>query len=264
MLRIVIVASVIFPLAIVMTMAGRGGGNFYVLTLVLAGIPMHKAATTGQFMLFTTTLAASIIFRKAKTLSVPLALYLGGVTASSAFFGGFEAHIFSGRGLKFVFSILLAIAGATMLFPIRDDGKTAGPRPGRWNLKAGDSIYAINLWASTPFAAAAGFFSGMVGVSGGSFLVPLMVLTCGVPMHVAVGTASVMISATAFAGFLGHALHESFDPALTVPIAAVAILGGILGGRITLKAKPKYLKMLFALTTLAAAVLMFINASLTK
>ena len=39
----------------------------------------------------------------------------------------------------------------------------------------------------------------MVGVSGGSFLVPLMVLDCGVPIYTAVGTASTLISATASA-----------------------------------------------------------------
>lgn len=41
----------------------------------------------------------------------------------------------------------------------------------------------------------------MVGVSGGSFLVPLMVLACYVPMHVAVGTASTLIAAIALMGF---------------------------------------------------------------
>jgi len=45
----------------------------------------------------------------------------------------------------------------------------------------------------------------MVGVSGGSFLVSLMVLACGVSMHTAVGTASTLIAATAFMVF--NALH---------------------------------------------------------
>jgi len=37
--KMAMVAVILFELAVVMTMTGRGGGNFYVLTLVLAGCP---------------------------------------------------------------------------------------------------------------------------------------------------------------------------------------------------------------------------------
>jgi len=44
----------------------------------------------------------------------------------------------------------------------------------------------------------------------------------------------------------------------------VAVIGGILGGRIALKTRPTYLKTLFALTTLAAAILMMVNAVVSR
>ncbi len=259
MLKISVVALIIFALAVVMTMTGRGGGNFYVLTLVLAGVPMHEAATTGQFVLFTTALAASILFRRHKVLSLPLALFLGGLTASMAFAGGFLAQLFSGNDLKIVFSFLLTVAGLMMLFTKGECRKQTGGRIGYWHLIAGDDVYVINLWLTVPVVIITGFFAGMVGVSGGSFLVPLMVLACGVPMGVAVGTASAMVAATAFAGFMGHALHGSFNPSWAIPIAAVTIGGGVLGGKIALKTKPKCLRILFAVTTLIAAALMIVN-----
>ena len=260
MLKIGIVALIIFLLAILMTMTGHGGGNFYVLTLVLAGLPMHVAATTGQFALFTSAGAAMFIFKKGKTLSIPLALALGLLTSGMAFVGGFVAHSFSGGELKIVFSVLLTLASVAMLLTAEARKKEPEKKWGYWNLRNGSEIYAINLWITVPLAMATGFFSGMVGVSGGSFLVPLMVLACGVPMHIAVGTASAMVAATALAGFAGHALHGSFDPAWAIPVAFVAIFGGALGGRIALKTKPRYLKTLFAVTTLIAAILMFVNA----
>ena len=136
---------------------------------------------------------------------------------------------------------------------------------GESKLRTGNELYVVNLWIALPFTMATGFFSGMVGVSGGSFLVPLLVLACGVPMRIAVGTASAMVAATAFSGFLGHALHGSFNPAWAIPIAIVTIFGGVLGGKIALKTKPKYLKTpLFAVTTLIAALLMIVNAGLAK
>ena len=264
MVKITIVAAILFALAAVMTMTGRGGGNFYVLTLVLAGFPMHEAAASGQFILFTTALAASLIFHKHRALSAPLALFIGVPAASMAFAGGFLAHFFAGVTLKILFSLLLAVAGMVMLYPVKERTGRLKKGIGYWHLNAGDEVYVINVWLVVPISVATGFCAGMVGVSGGSFLVPLMVLSCGVPMRVAVGTASAMVAATAFAGFIGHALQGSFDPSWLVPLASATIVGGVLGGRMALKAKPAYLKMLFAVTTLIAAALMVVNAVVAK
>jgi uncharacterized membrane protein YfcA len=65
----------------------------------------------------------------------------------------------------------------------------------------------------------------MVGASGGSFLVPLMVLACGVPMHAAVGTASVLIAVTAMMGFTGHALQGDFNLLRAIPLAVLTTAG---------------------------------------
>jgi uncharacterized membrane protein YfcA len=100
----------------------------------------------------------------------------------------------------------------------------------------------------------------MVGVSGGFFLVPLMVLAGGVPMRISVATASTLIASTALMGFVGHALRGDFDPAWAIPLACVAIIGGFVGAHFTLKTKPEKLKQLFAYTTLVASLLMVTNA----
>ena len=117
---------------------------------------------------------------------------------------------------------------------------------------------------AVPIVIATGFGSGMVGISGGSFLVPLMVLACGVPMHIAVGTSTTMVAGTALTGFLGHTVSGHFVPHTAVPLAAAAAVGGMLGGSIAMKTKPAFLKMLFALTTLAASIVMASNAFMAK
>jgi uncharacterized membrane protein YfcA len=52
MWSLIISGGLVFSVAVLMTMVGKGGGNFYVVILALSGIPMHQAATTGQFILF--------------------------------------------------------------------------------------------------------------------------------------------------------------------------------------------------------------------
>ena len=147
-----------------------------------------------------------------------------------------------------------------MLLPEKGGFKTADPRRGYWNLEEGNNTYVIDLKVAVPLILTTGFFSGMVGISGGSFLVPLRVVGCGVPVRVAVGTATAMLAATALAGFAGNALHGGFSPTLAVPAALAAVVGGLFGGRIALKTNPKSLKTISGLLTIVAAVFMLVNA----
>jgi len=265
MSHLLIVSFLIFIVAVTMTMVGKGGGNFYVVILAIANIPMHQAATTGQFILFSASIAAMFIFQKNKSLSWVLAILVGSFTALSALCGGYFSYLFSGFILKIIFAIMLLIAGLVMLIPVSEKQNGRGnSHRGTIHIKSGDEIYSVNLWIALPITILTGFASGMVGVSGGSFLVPLMVLACGVSMHMAVGTASALIATTALMGFTGHAIQGDFNPSWAVPLAFVTIIGGIIGGKFALKSKPKNLKRLFAYTNWVAALFMLINAFHTK
>jgi len=213
MTDLIIAGFFILIVAVAMTMVGKGGGNFYVVILAMANVPMHEAATTGQFILFSASIAAMIIFQKNKSVSWVLAIFIGTFTALSALGGGYCSHLFTGFSLKLIFAVMLVIAGALMLMPVSDNKNVASRNHvGIITIKSGNERYSVNLWIALPFTVLTGFGSGMVGVSGGSFLVPLMVLACGVPMHTAVGTASTLIAATAFMGFTGHAVQGDFNP----------------------------------------------------
>jgi len=265
MTNLVIVSFLIFIAAVAMTMVGKGGGNFYVVILAIANLPMHEAATTGQFILFSASVAAMIIFQKNKSVSWVLAILIGTFTALPALAGGYFSHLFSGFSLKLIFAVMLLIAGAVMLIPVSENKNVAkNKNVGIINIKSGSERYSVNFWVALPVTVLTGFGSGMVGVSGGSFLVPLMVLACGVPMHTAVGTASTLIAATAFMGLTGHAVQGDFNPSWAIPLAVITVVGGLIGGKLALKTKPKHLKNLFAYTNWLAALFMIINALHTK
>ncbi len=261
MTNLIVVSILIFVVAVLMTMVGKGGGNFYVVILAMANIPMHQAAATGQFILFAASVAAMIIFQKDKKVSWALALLIGFFTALPALGGGYFSHLFSGFSLKLIFAAMLFVAGAVMLIPVAEKDNTENKKHfGFMRFMAGGKEHRVNLWIVLPVAVLTGFGSGMVGVSGGSFLVPLMVLACGVSMHIAVGTASTLIAITALMGFAGHAVQGDFDPSRAIPLAVVTIIGGMIGGKFALKAKPKNLKALFAYTNWIAALFMVFNA----
>ncbi len=259
MSNLLILGILIFIVAITMTMVGKGGGNFYVVILAIANIPMHQAAATGQFILFSASVAAMIVFQKNKTVSWPLAIIIGGVTALSALAGGYLSHLFNDFILKLIFAVLLIVSGGVMLIP-PPKAKETEKKFGVLQLHSQNQNFYINLWIAIPITILTGFAAGMVGVSGGSFLVPLMVIACGVSMKIAVGTSSTLIAATSFMGFIGHATQGDFNPSLAIPLAVVTIIGGIIGGKMALKSKPKNLKKIFAYTNWLAAIFMIINA----
>ncbi|BEP30085.1 sulfite exporter TauE/SafE family protein [Helicovermis profundi] len=260
-MNFILIALLIFIVSISMTMVGKGGGNFYVLILVFAQLSMQNAASTGQFILFTASIAALLVFNKNKTLIWPLAVLIGSLISVSAFLGGYFSHNFEGSTLKIVFSILLFISGIMMLIKVKEKNREqTNLKFGVWKFKFEEEDYFVNLLVAVPIIVLTGFGSGMVGVSGGSFLVPLMVLTCYLPMKYAVGTASSLIAVTALMGFMGHLLQGDVNFYYAVPLSVVTLIGGLIGSKFALKSKPKNLKRLFAYTNFLAAIIMIINA----
>ena len=259
-MRTIVIGTLVFAIAILMTMTGRGGGNFYVPLLVAGGEPIHQAATTGQLILMSTALAAMVVFHRHRAVDWKLALVIDPPTDVMAFFGGHFAYLVSGTSLKLALAGLLVLAGLCMFMKVGNRPVSGRERLGFWRRKFEGGEYVVNLWLVLPITAATGLAAGAVGISGGSFKVPLMVLACGVPMRVAVGTSSAMVAATAAMGFIGHATSGDFDPRWALPVAAFAVVGGLLGGAFAMRTKPKRLKALFAVTTLAAAAFMLVNA----
>jgi len=263
-LKLAISAFAIFVIAVVMSMVGRGGGNFYLLALVLSGVAMHQAATTGQLIMFLTAGAALVLFQKHRTVDWKLVLLIGPPVEMMALVGGYLAHLVPGQTLKLVFAGLLVIAGFLMLRPVRE--RPAAELASRGVLRGsfGGHEYTVNVWLALPVTLLTGLVAGMIGVSGGSFLVPLMVLACSVPMRVAVGTASAMVAATALMGFIGHVAGGDFPGAMSLVLAAAGVAGGLLGGALSVRTRPRSLKLIFAYLTLGAAAFMFVNSIVSR
>ena len=258
-MNIWLLALIILVIAVFMTMTGHGGGNFFIIALVLAGIDMHIAAASVQFVLFTAAFFAMVVFGTKKFVEWKVALLLGILIGISAFAGGFFSDYVAGRTLKLILSVLLFILALLMLKPVKGNADQL-TKNGLiyWPVRSFDnaSTYYVNLLIVVPTVLAFGFIAGMVGISGGSFMVPLLVLACGVPMKNAVGTVSTLIVVSALFGFAGHVLSGHFDYRIALPLAIGGAIGGVIGGSIAIKSKPGMLKILFAVTTLVAAIIM--------
>lgn len=256
---VIIMSAIILVIAVTMSMVGKGGGNFYVLVMVLAGVSMHQAATTSQLIMMLTSVTAMIIFNKHQKVDWKLALIIDPPTDIMAFVGGYFAGYVDGNTLKLIFAIMLMIVSIFMFLDVKEKPIDKEKKFGYWHRKFGEYEYTVNLWVTLPMTALIGFFAGAVGISGGAFKVPLMIMLCGVPAEIAVGTSSAMVAVTALMGFVGHTVNGSFDLHYAIPLAIVAVVGGVIGGTFAVKSKPKNLKKIFAATNLLAAITMFVS-----
>lgn len=263
-MNLMLAIVLIFIVSLVMSITGRGGGNFYVPILIALGLSAYNAAAAAQLILTCSALAAMVVFHKSKMVDWKLALVLDPPTDLMAFVGGYYAHALPENLLKSVFAVLLVIAAYFMMIQPPNPIKFNRKRLGFWHREYGGYNYTVNLWLAVPFTAVTGFVAGMVGISGGSFKVPLMVLACGVPMKIAVGTSSAMVAATALMGFLGHATGSNVDLSGAIILSLIGVVGGLSGGKFARNIQQRNLKRLFAYTTMAAAVFMFINIWLTS
>lgn len=254
-----ILGVVILIIAIFMSMVGKGGGNFYILAMAAAGISMHNAASTSQLIMVSTAVVAIFIFNKNKKVDWKLALIIDSPTDIMAFVGGYLAGNFSGNMMKIIFASLLVLVSIFMFIPVKERNMKNINRLGYLKRKFGDNEYIVNLWLAIPITAIVGFFAGILGISGGTFKIPLMVLACGVPMEIAVGTSSAMVAVTALMGLIGHSIKGNFNPQLAIPLAIAAVFGGLIGSKCAVKSKPKNLKLIFAVINILAAVIMLVS-----
>jgi uncharacterized membrane protein YfcA len=130
---IIILALVILAIAISMSMVGKGGGNFYVIAMVLAGISMHDAATTSQIIMMATSVTSMIVFSKNKKVDWKLALVIDPPTDIMAFVGGFFAGKIQGDTLKLIFAIVLLVVSVFMFIPVKERPISKEKKFGYWH-----------------------------------------------------------------------------------------------------------------------------------
>jgi uncharacterized membrane protein YfcA len=218
-----------------------GGGSILTVPLLayVAGLDPKQAIATSLFVVGVTSAVGSVTHARAGRVRWRVAGIFGAAAMAGAYGGGRLAHLVPGNILLIAFALIMIAAAVAMLRGRRDIGdESAGPLP----------IAKIVLQG-----ASVGVISGLVGAGGGFLLVPAMALLGGLPMPVAVGTSLVVISMQSFAGLAGHLAGESIDWKLAGMVTAAAVVGSVIGGRLTARIEPATLRRAFGWFVLGMA-----------
>ena len=261
---LVVLALLMFVVAILFSMLGQGGGVLYTPLQDWAGIEFQVAAATSLFLIMVVSFSASLVFRKAKKIDWPLTIVLESATIVGSFFGGLSSASWSGSSLRLLLAGVVVVAGVSMIRPLAARVPSSEPgftfwRRCEWNRRLGDEQYRVNLALALPLSFLAGLVSGMVGVGGGVLKVPMMVLLFGIPMGIAIGSSALMIGLTASAGFAGHLVNGHWDWKHSLVLAAAVFVGGQIGSRISIRLNQQKLKPVFGCFLLCLALFMFLR-----
>lgn len=103
---------------------------------------------------------------------------------------------------------------------------------------------------------AAGFFSGLFGVGGGTVIVPLLVLWLGYGEREATGTSLAAIVLIAAAGATVQAFYGNVHPLKALVVGGPAILGVILGTAFQQRIPERWVAIAFAVLLIVSAALL--------
>lgn len=215
-----------FLVALIYSMAGFGGGSSYIALLALACFPHDSIPSMGLVCNLVVVTASTYHFVRAGHFqwrlfwpfmvgSVPLA-FLGGMVP-------LKQDLF--------FLLLggtLCVAGLLLLWPIKE-------------IAIGSTTTAPNLKVSLGLGAGLGFLSGMVGIGGGIFLAPLLLLWRWAQPKQVAALAAAFILVNSAAGLAGQLWKNPSALAGNgiVWLAGAVFVGGQVGSQLGARQIPQ-------------------------
>lgn len=182
-----------------------------------------------------------------------IALGIFGIVGSFA--GGLLAVYIPTYYLQIVFSILLIGVAINM---IRGSLKDAKEDSNDSDDGESSALIGFNVLAFVCVGFAVGILSGLLGVGGGIFIIPILTMIFGFKLTKAIGTSSVYISLTAIGGVISYIYSGWAVNPLSFSLGYVSLINWILivlfsvpmaslGAKLVYKVPEKKLKIVFAI-----------------
>ncbi len=228
--------------AAVYASVGHGGASAYLAILSLYGVAPAEMSTSALLLNILVAGVALVTYARAGHLSARLTWPFIAGSLPAAYLGGL-LHV-SPRVYELLLGIAL-LAAAIRLW---------------WTPRQRQEPLAKMLpWTvALPVGAGIGVLSGVVGVGGGIFLSPVMILAGWAGAKQTAATSAVFIVVNSIAGLAGRAARGALVLGHLPTLVAVAFLGGIVGARLGAhRLLPLHLRRVLAVLLIFVAIKTF-------
>ena len=230
------------------SMIGLGGGIIVVPVLTFLGFSPTAAASNSLFAALSNAVASTISYSKQKRIEYSLGLKFGLLSVPGTILGAIISSDVAPDIFKVLFGLVL-VASAVYIFLRR-------------NLESRQKTISKQMMV---FAIGASFFAGIIssffGIGGGIVFVPLMVAGMGMAMKRAAPTSQLILLFASLSGVITHSLlgHPDFTQAGLLAIGS--FIGGLVGARLSIEIKERYLQILVSVVILIAAGKLFYDSA---
>lgn len=223
-----------------------GGGSILSVPLLayVAGMDAKAAIATSLLVVGATSAVGAVSHARAGRVQWRTGLIFGGTGMAGAYVGGLLAQFIPGTVLLIGFAAMMIATGIAML-------------RGRKNAEITDGTTGLPIAKILALGLPVGLVTGLVGAGGGFLVVPALALLGGLPVPMAIGTALIVIAMNSFAGLAGHLSTVPIDWPAASAVTAAAVVGAVIGARLTAKVNPDTLRKAFGWFILAMSSVIF-------
>jgi len=236
-----------FTAGVLGSMIGLGGGIVVVPVLTFLGFPPTAAASNSLFAALSNAVASTISYSKQKRIDFSLGFKLGLLSIPGTVLGAIISTDIASDIFKILFGFVL-IASAAYIFL-------------RKKIETKEKTLSKQILI---FAIGASFFAGIIsaffGIGGGIIFVPLMVVGMGMTMKRAAPTSQLILLFSSLSGAVSHSLLGHPDFAQAGFLAVGSFVGGLVGARLSIDIKERYLQIIVSVVILVAAGKLFFDS----
>ncbi len=196
------------------SMGGVGSAIALISIFPMVGMPLDLAKAVGLFINTTSTISASVMNLVRGVLDFRFAIPLVVSSLICTPLGAYASQFVSEYWVKWLL-IAFVLVSATLLI---------------WRHREARFEYTKS-WLLFLIGGTIGVLSGLLGVGGGTLIIPLLILL-GFDSKKAAYTVSFVIPFSSLGGFFTYLHFVDMDWKLLGVVAIAAFLGGILGNRI--------------------------------
>jgi len=249
-----------FLIGTVASMVGVGGGVFIVplLTLLYEFSPSEAVGTSLATIIFT-SLASTANYSRQKRIYYKTGLILALTTVPGAFLGAYLTSIIEERLLGLIFGLFIFFIALRMIFKL-SFSRTKQSHTGKGG-HSESSLFESRRKISSGVALSffGGLSSGLLGIGGGSLLVPIMVLAMKMPMHITVATSMFTMIFTSTSGVVQHFRQGNISFMYVILLVLGTIFGAQLGAYTSKKISGGNLRTIFGIVLVIVSIRMILK-----
>jgi uncharacterized membrane protein YfcA len=250
-------------------LTGLGGGVVVVPLLVLVfGVDIRYAIGASLVSVIATSSGAAAAYVREGYSNIRIGMFLEIATTVGAIAGAMIASHVTTRTIAIVFGLVLLYSAFLSGRPQPDVPVDPAPDKIGAALKLNGSypagnqmrsytVHRVPLGFSLMFGA--GILSGLLGIGSGAIKVIAMDQAMGIPFKVSTTTSNFMIGVTAAASAGIYLSRGYIDPGIAMPVMLGVLAGSLLGARVLVKARTKWLRLVFSAVIVVLAIEMIYN-----